>query len=93
MAKTATAQADTGRDELVPDPQVWKEFSISAMTLWRWNQDPALNFPPPIKIRNRNFRSRRELEAFKERMVRIAFEARGRKAAKGQEAGLKAPPK
>lgn len=52
-------------DYLVPDPQVQKEFSISAMTLWRWTQDQKLGFPPLIKIRTRNYRSRAALEAFK----------------------------
>lgn len=28
---------------------------ISAMSEWRWAQDEKLNFPRPIKIRNRNF--------------------------------------
>lgn len=63
-------------DEFVPDPQVAKEFNVTLMTLWRWDHDPALDFPPPIKIRNRNFRSRERLDAFKERMVRVAIAAR-----------------
>ena len=63
-------------DEFVPDPQVAKEFNVTLMTLWRWDHDPALDFPPPIKIRNRNFRSRERLDAFKERMVRLAIAAR-----------------
>lgn len=28
---------------------------ISAMTEWRYLQDDALDFPRPVKIRNRNF--------------------------------------
>lgn len=28
---------------------------ISAMTEWRYIQDDTLNFPRPVKIRNRNF--------------------------------------
>jgi hypothetical protein len=60
-------------DELVPDPQVWKELGITSMTGWRWTRDPDLDFPPQIKIRRRNFRSRRQLEAFKARMVRQAL--------------------
>jgi hypothetical protein len=46
------------------------------MSLWRWTRDTALNFPPPIAIRNRNFRSRKQLEAFKERMLRKAIRQR-----------------
>jgi hypothetical protein len=65
MADTAVADAD----EFVPDPVVWREFRVSPMTGWRWSRDPTLNFPPAIQIRGRNFRSRRQLEDFKQRMV------------------------
>jgi predicted DNA-binding transcriptional regulator AlpA len=56
-------------DELVPDPEVCREFSISAMTLWRWDRDAALKFPPPVRIRKRKYRRRHEIEAFKRRML------------------------
>ncbi len=63
-------------DELVPDPQVWREFGVTPMTGWRWTHDPELNFPPPVKIRNRNHRSRRLLEEFKAKLLRIAIKQR-----------------
>src|SRR5215467_5468368 len=69
----ATPPSDTNPDKLIPDPVVCAEFGVTAMTLWRWTRDTDLNFPPPIAIRNRNFRSRRQLEAFKERMLRKAI--------------------
>jgi hypothetical protein len=53
--------------DLVPDPIVCAEFGISPMTLYRWTNDPALGFPPKIKIKTRNYRSRKALEAFKKR--------------------------
>src|SRR4051812_10299868 len=65
-------------DELIPDPLVWEEFKITSMTLSRWTKDPKLNFPPPIKIRTRNFRSRRELEKFKLRMIQRSIEQRAK---------------
>lgn len=68
-------------DHLVPDPQVWKELGISSMTGWRWTHDPELGFPGPVKIRNRNFRSRRALEDFKARMLRQSIASRGGEAA------------
>ena len=75
----------TTPDELVPDPQVWAELGISSMTLWRWDHDPklaALGFPPPIKIRTRNFRSRRRLEKFKSNLLKNAVaRQKGGKAA------------
>jgi hypothetical protein len=55
-------------DELIPDPQARKEFGRSQMTFWRWDRDPemiAAGWPLPIVIRNRNYRSRRKLEQFK----------------------------
>ena len=52
-------------DPLVPDRQVAKECGdVTLMTLWRWSHDAKyqdLNFPPPIKIKTRNYRSRRAL--------------------------------
>ena len=42
------------RDDLVPDPVVWREFGVTSMTGWRWDRDPeliALGWPPPIRIR------------------------------------------
>jgi predicted DNA-binding transcriptional regulator AlpA len=61
---------------LVPDPQVWREFGVTPMTGWRWTHDKALKFPQPIKIRNRCFRSRSEIEEFKERMMREGVQRR-----------------
>jgi predicted DNA-binding transcriptional regulator AlpA len=66
--------SSSDNDELVPDPQVQRELGITAMTLWRWTRDPALDFPAQIKIRERNFRSRKQLESFKLRMVRQAMQ-------------------
>jgi hypothetical protein len=55
-------------DTLVPDPQVQKEFGVTAMSIWRWDRDLELiklGWPPPIRIRSRKFRSRIALENFK----------------------------
>jgi hypothetical protein len=73
---TDAHNADPDRDEFVPDPQIQREFGVSAMTLWRWDRDPALMFPPAVKIRGRNFRSRRQLEEFKQRMLAAAVRRR-----------------
>ena len=72
----ATSPSDTAPDNLIPDPVVCAEFGVTAMTLWRWTRDTELNFPPAIAIRNRNFRSRRQLEAFKAQMLRKAIRQR-----------------
>ena len=63
-------------DSLVPDPQVWRELGVTPMTGWRYTNDPKLSFPPAIRIRGRNFRSRKMLEEFKQRMLRRALERR-----------------
>ena len=68
------SDGDAEPDELVPDPIVCREFGISSMTLWRWDHDVELKFPPPIVIRKRKFRIRRQLEAFKQRLLRRAIE-------------------
>ena len=59
-------------DRLVPDPQVWAEFGVTPMTGWRWTHNPELGFPPAVKINRRNFRSRKALEDFKQRLLRDA---------------------
>lgn len=79
MSKQATSAAASPQDDLVPDPQVWRSFGITSMTLHRWDADPALNFPPPIRIRNRKFRSRKALEQFKARLLADAIANRNRK--------------
>ncbi|MCH2393224.1 helix-turn-helix transcriptional regulator [Oceanibaculum sp.] len=28
---------------------------ISLATLWRWSNDPAMGFPPALKLRGRNY--------------------------------------
>jgi hypothetical protein len=66
-------------DEFVPDPKVRKEFSVTPMTMWRWDHDPVkveLGWPPPIKIGDRNYRSRKLLEQFKANLLRLAIESR-----------------
>ena len=50
---------------------------LTPMSFWRYTNDPALNFPVLIKIGKRNFRSRKAVEAFKQRLI---AEATGRRA-------------
>jgi hypothetical protein len=58
---------------LVPDAEVRKEFKITAMTLWRWDHDPDLGFPPPAIIRGRKYRSRALLDAFNQTLIEQAL--------------------
>jgi hypothetical protein len=67
-------------DALVADPQVAREFSVSLMTIWRWDHDANLGFPPRIVVGRRNYRSRQQLERFKRRLLRRAIAQRAREA-------------
>jgi hypothetical protein len=82
-------------DQLVPDPQVAEEFHVTTMTLWRWDRSPdkiALGWAPKIKIGDRNFRSRNQLEAFKANLVQRALAERGAPGARrGRHAAEGAP--
>ena len=58
---TDTAQAEC----FIPDKEV-REIcgGISEMTLWRWDRDPDLNFPPPVRINRRKYRDKAAVLAF-----------------------------
>jgi hypothetical protein len=62
-------------DKFVPDAQICAEFTITKMTLYRWTNNRDLGFPPPIHIAGRSYRSRRMIEAFKQRALRAAITA------------------
>jgi predicted DNA-binding transcriptional regulator AlpA len=34
-------------DGFIPASQVWKRYGITSMSLWRWSNDEAMNFPAP----------------------------------------------
>jgi predicted DNA-binding transcriptional regulator AlpA len=60
-------------DSFVPDSVVAKELGITVMSLWRRTNDPDGQFPPPIKVSGRNFRSRKQVEEYKARKLREAM--------------------
>ena len=71
-------------DVLVPDPKVRKEFGdVSEMTTHRWDRDPrmaALGWPPPTYIGARKYRFRKQLERFKQNLLRHTIDQRNRSA-------------
>jgi hypothetical protein len=72
-------QSNDERDVWVPDPEFIREFGISNMTKMRYDVDPELvqmGWPPPMRIKERNFRSRRIIEKFKANMLKRAIEQR-----------------
>jgi predicted DNA-binding transcriptional regulator AlpA len=57
-------------------PQVRQRFSISAMGLYRWLKDARLQFPHPVKIRERLFWRLNEIEEFEHRMMSAGLRSR-----------------
>jgi hypothetical protein len=57
-------------DDLIPDGEVARHrYHVHIKTLGRWDDDPRLEFRPPIVINGRKYRRRRELEEFERRRV------------------------
>jgi hypothetical protein len=83
--KTAAAE-ESANDRFVPDRVMRGELHISPMTAWRYDHDPAmtkLGWPPIIRVgaQGRKYRSRKQLEKFKETLVQRAITNRGGSAA------------
>jgi predicted DNA-binding transcriptional regulator AlpA len=49
-------------DSFLTGPQVNERYNISAMTRWRWERNPQLAFPAPMKINNRSYWKRSALD-------------------------------
>jgi hypothetical protein len=88
----AEAHADKSKtyDSLVPDAIAKAELgNVSAMTWWRWQRDAhlaALNFPIAVNLNGRTYRSRLQLEAFKQRLMQEAITARSAPQRRGPKA-------
>jgi hypothetical protein len=67
----AAAQLRASARQLVPDATVRAEFGVSSMTIFRWDADATLGFPRAVVIRNKKYRFRDELEAFKANLVEL----------------------
>jgi hypothetical protein len=71
---------DNKHDVLVPDAAAAAELgNVSRMSIFRWDRDPAmaaLGFPPRIMLNGRGYRSRQQLEKFKQNLMRKAIAAR-----------------
>jgi predicted DNA-binding transcriptional regulator AlpA len=52
---------NTSSRRYLPDPKVCERYGITSMTLWRWDHDPLVNFPKPIRIKRRKYRDEAEL--------------------------------
>jgi predicted DNA-binding transcriptional regulator AlpA len=52
---------------LIRQQEVLKVLGVTQMTLWRWRNDPKLDFPSPIVVRRRNYYDREELDSWLKR--------------------------
>jgi predicted DNA-binding transcriptional regulator AlpA len=48
----------------IPGPKVAARYDVTDMSIWRWERDPRLNFPKPIRIGRRKFWDEAELIAW-----------------------------
>ena len=71
---------DAERDVFVPDRQVRDELGgLAHMTVWRWDHMPETRpagWPPLVRIGGRKFRSRQQVEQFKDELVKRAIAER-----------------
>lgn len=44
--------------------KIRERYSISAMTLWRWEHDPAIHFPTPLRVNRRKLYCANAIEAW-----------------------------
>jgi hypothetical protein len=56
--------------QLLPEAKVRERYGVSSMTLWRWDRNSSLNFPPALRINNRKYRDSAKLDAFDEARLR-----------------------
>jgi len=64
LAKTITIPDSA---DLLPDVQVAARYGVSPRTIARWDEQPALNFPKPLRINHRKYRHIVELEDWERR--------------------------
>jgi hypothetical protein len=57
---------------LLSDRQVADRYGVVVRTLERWDLDPAMKFPPPIRINRRRYREVAALEAWERAKLRKA---------------------
>ena len=85
-------------DALMNARQVRTFFGgISKMTIFRWVQNPASRFPPPLQINHRNYWVRRDIISFRD-MQRVRAEGaasdsrRAKESVSTGERGPRGPP-
>ncbi|WP_112663486.1 helix-turn-helix transcriptional regulator [Microvirga flavescens] len=51
-------------DTYLPSKKVRDRYSISEMTLWRWERDPKVAFPRPMIVNRRKLYRLTDIEAW-----------------------------
>ena len=65
--------AETRKSVLIPDPVVAKErYHVHPHTLRRWDNNPALGFPPVVKVNGRRYREADKLDEWDRKNSREA---------------------
>jgi hypothetical protein len=57
---------------LLPDPLVAKRYNVHPHTLRRWDDNPALGFPPVVMVNSRRYREAEKLDAWDRKNSREA---------------------
>lgn len=57
--------------------EVLEKIGVSRATLYRWIDDPALNFPQPAKLRKRIFWDSQQLEQWMQGQAKAAQGSKG----------------
>nr|NLR88640.1 DNA-binding protein [Rhizobium sp. P28RR-XV] len=53
-------------------PQVKERYQISEMTMWRWEQNPLLNFPKPMVVGRRKYFREEDLTAWERERAKVS---------------------
>ena len=64
MDTTKVNIVSDSRSGLLPDPAVAARYQVTSRTTDRWDRQPGLNFPRPIRINHRKYRRLSELESW-----------------------------
>jgi len=62
----------TDKPVLLPDPAVARRYGVHPFTLRRWDNNPALGFPPVVKVNGRRYREAEKLDAWDRKNSREA---------------------
>lgn len=90
--KVASDGAPTADDPLLSSRMVRACFNVTDMTIWRWQQDPKVGFPPPIKIGDRSYWKSSTIEAWWTERVASGLTAEAAKLAQRPLPGRNAAP-